>query len=67
MDKDSFYFSSENLDLLYELLKNDIINKFNLNIDNEKTHYKTKLFCIIIKKQINNKTKSIKELNQLVL
>ena len=67
MDKDSFYFSSENLDLLYGLLKNDIINKFNLNIDNKKNHYKTKLFGVMSKIHINNKTKSIKELNQLVL
>tara|TARA_B100001758_G_C18383122_1_gene598432 strand:- start:596 stop:1660 length:1065 start_codon:yes stop_codon:yes gene_type:complete len=67
MEKESFYFSGENLDLLYNILKDDIHKKFNYDINSRKNEYKTKLFNIMNNIYIHNKQKSIKTLNQKVL
>ena len=67
MNKEQFYFSKDNLELLYNILKTDINDKFKYNLDLEENFYKTQLFHIMNGIFLNNKNKELNEINTLVL
>lgn len=47
MNKTNFFFSSDNLELLYNVLKQDIETKFNYNLDHQENEFKTNLLNIM--------------------
>ncbi len=67
MVKDKTYFSGENLDILYNILKADIFKKFKYDLDANSSLYKTHIFNSMSTIYTTNKEKSLKELNTIVL
>jgi hypothetical protein len=67
MGKDKTYFSGENLDILYNILKADIFKKFKYDLDANSSFYKTHIFNSMSTIYTTNKEKSLKELNTIVL
>ena len=67
MGKDKTYFSGENLDILYNIIKTDIFKKFKYDLDANSSYYKTHIFNSMSTIYTDNKEKNLKELNTTVL
>ena len=67
MDKEYIFFSRDNLDMIYMVLKEDINSRFNYNLDNEDRDFKTQLFNTMSKVYTENKNKDLKLLNKYVI
>lgn len=64
MDKKrEVYFSTENFNVLHDVLKNDIHTKFNFNIDNSDVNFRNLLFQQMSSSFEKNKTSSLKKIN----
>ena len=66
MGKDKTYFSGENLDILYNIIKTDIFKKFKYDLDANSSYYKTHIFNSMSTIYTDNKEKSLKESKEMV-
>lgn len=67
MNKEHFFFSSDNLELLYNVLKQDIESNFNYNLDNNENYFKTNLLNVMNSVYTNHKDTNIKGINTKVI
>ena len=65
--KENVFFSGDNLDILYNVLKQDIQNRYNYNLDTEERTFKTEIFNNMSTVYHNHKEKNLKKINQIVL
>ena len=67
MNKENFFFSSDNLELLYNVLKQDIESNFNYNLDNNENYFKTNLLNVMNSVYTNHKDSHITGINTKVI